>query len=70
MTVAGLPEVPRDENNAWEEGNGDGHVAPQWMAALDEPGPLDEGHDGLEGVEHNVEDEEGQQVSSTTGHLA
>ena len=55
-----LPEGPGDPNDARKEGDADGEVTPEGMAALDLSRPLDEGQDGLKGVDHDVKDKERQ----------
>ena len=63
-----LPEGPGDSNDARQEGEEDGEVTPEGMAALDESCPLDEGQDGLQGVDHVVKDEERQEGEAVLRH--
>ena len=63
-----LPEGPGDPNDARKEGDADGEVTPEGMAALDLSRPLDEGQDGLKGVDHDVKDKERQDGDRVLRH--
>ena len=66
--MADLPEEPRNTHEARQEGDADGEVRPERVAAMEKPRTLDEGQEGIEGIDHVVEDEEGQDGEGVLAH--